>query len=78
MDSYNRLEVFRAIQVGLLCVQPYPEDRPSMSMVVLMLSSDIALPQPQQPTFLTERNHCGSDFSNIPEIYISSSIYSPR
>lgn len=48
-------EALRIIHVGLLCVQHNPEDRPSMSSVVLMLSSEIELPQPQQPGFFTER-----------------------
>ncbi|KAK1373897.1 Tyrosine-protein kinase [Heracleum sosnowskyi] len=49
MGSYDQSELFRAIHVGLLCVQPRPEDRPSMSMVVSMLSSDIELPHPKDP-----------------------------
>ncbi|KAK1381970.1 Receptor-like serine/threonine-protein kinase [Heracleum sosnowskyi] len=73
IDSCNKSELFRAIQVGLLCVQPYPEDRPSMSTVVLMLSSDNELPQPKQPTFFTERNQSLSEFSNIAEISTSAS-----
>ena len=42
--------------MGLLCVQRVPEDRPSMSSVVLMLSSDVALPPPKQPGFYIERS----------------------
>ncbi|KAL7218512.1 hypothetical protein ACSBR2_011719 [Camellia fascicularis] len=49
-------EVLRSIHVGLLCVQQSPEDRPSMSSVVLMLGSEGALPQAKQPGFFTERN----------------------
>lgn len=48
--------VLRSIHVGLLCVQQSPEDRPNMSTVVLMLTSDIALPQPKEPGFFTERD----------------------
>ncbi|OVA04103.1 Protein kinase domain [Macleaya cordata] len=49
-------EVLRCIHVGLLCVQQRPEDRPTMSSVVLMLASDTAtLPKPKQPGFSTER-----------------------
>ncbi|KAL1826247.1 hypothetical protein ACET3Z_004659 [Daucus carota] len=81
MDSYNQSEVFRTVQIGLLCVQPYPEDRPTMSMVVLMLSSDIQLPQPKQPTFFTERNQFASEFSKVSEMSSSvstSSVFTPR
>ncbi|PRQ30612.1 putative protein kinase RLK-Pelle-DLSV family [Rosa chinensis] len=56
-DSTIRLEeVLRSVHVGLLCVQQNPEDRPSMSAAVLMLSGEGALPQPQKPGFYTERN----------------------
>ncbi|KAJ9671925.1 hypothetical protein PVL29_025530 [Vitis rotundifolia] len=55
-DSYNQSEVLRALNVGLLCVQRSPDDRPCMSSVVLMLSSDSALHQPKEPGFFTERN----------------------
>ncbi|XP_074380167.1 G-type lectin S-receptor-like serine/threonine-protein kinase At4g27290 isoform X2 [Apium graveolens] len=54
-------EVFRVIQIGLLCVQEYPEDRPDMSSVVLMLSSKMALPDPQKPGFFTERKRHETD-----------------
>ncbi|KAJ0103552.1 hypothetical protein Patl1_04483 [Pistacia atlantica] len=50
--SCNLSEVTRCIHISLLCVQQHPEDRPSMSSVVLMLGSEIALPQPKQPGFL--------------------------
>lgn len=44
----------RYINVGLLCVQENSNDRPSMSSVVSMLSSEIAaLPAPKQPAFTT-------------------------
>ncbi|KAL8503572.1 hypothetical protein ACS0TY_022345 [Phlomoides rotata] len=44
--------VSRYINVGLLCVQENPNDRPNMSSVVSMLSSEIAaLPAPKQPAF---------------------------
>ncbi|KOM49474.1 hypothetical protein LR48_Vigan08g030100 [Vigna angularis] len=47
-------EVIRCIQVGLLCVQQRPEDRPDMSSVVLMLNGDKLLPNPKAPAFYTE------------------------
>ncbi|KAK9116141.1 hypothetical protein Sjap_015088 [Stephania japonica] len=40
------------IQVALLCVQEKPSDRPTMSEVIAMLSSDfVMLPTPKQPAF---------------------------
>uniref|UniRef100_A0A7N1A823 Receptor-like serine/threonine-protein kinase n=1 Tax=Kalanchoe fedtschenkoi TaxID=63787 RepID=A0A7N1A823_KALFE len=57
-DSYPASEVLRCIQVGLLCVQEHAEDRPVMSTVVVMLSSDTAsLPQPKTPGFCLRRNN---------------------
>ncbi|XP_047335985.1 G-type lectin S-receptor-like serine/threonine-protein kinase At4g27290 [Impatiens glandulifera] len=49
-------EVLRCINIGLLCVQQSPEDRPSMSSVVPMLCSDIPLAQPKKPGYFAERN----------------------
>ncbi|KAL3344054.1 hypothetical protein AABB24_023474, partial [Solanum stoloniferum] len=55
----NLCEVQRSVHVGLLCVQQCPEDRPSMSSVVLMLSSDVPLPLPKEPGFFTCRSQFG-------------------
>ncbi|KAL1822002.1 hypothetical protein ACET3Z_008780 [Daucus carota] len=54
-ESVDQSEVFRVILIGLLCVQQYPEDRPNMSSVLMMLTSNISLPHPKQPGFFTER-----------------------
>ena len=45
------VEILRCIQVGLLCVQQNPENRPNMSSVVLMLNGEKLLPKPTQPGF---------------------------
>lgn len=43
--------------MGLLCVQSNPKDRPTMSSVVFMLSTENAhLPKPKRPNFATKRN----------------------
>ncbi|GJV44863.1 G-type lectin S-receptor-like serine/threonine-protein kinase [Tanacetum coccineum] len=56
LESYNSDEVLKCIIVGLLCVQEDPDDRPNMSTVVTMLTSDIAtLPEPKQPAFLVRK-----------------------
>ncbi|KAH1247618.1 G-type lectin S-receptor-like serine/threonine-protein kinase [Glycine max] len=47
-------EVIRCVQVGLLCVQQRPQDRPNMSSVVLMLNGEKLLPKPKVPGFYTE------------------------
>lgn len=54
--SFPMAEVLRCIKVGLLCVQEHPEDRPTMSTVVLMLGSESAhLPYPKQPGFVATK-----------------------
>ncbi|KAJ4850628.1 hypothetical protein Tsubulata_020093 [Turnera subulata] len=51
-DSCIKSQVIKCIHVGLLCVQNFPDDRPEMSTVVLMLTNEGAvLPQPKQPGF---------------------------
>ncbi|GMN61957.1 hypothetical protein TIFTF001_031044 [Ficus carica] len=54
-SDHNLLEVLRCIHVGLLCVQQRAADRPSMSSVVVMLSSDChVLPYPNRPAYFME------------------------
>ncbi|XP_074272074.1 cysteine-rich receptor-like protein kinase 25 [Silene latifolia] len=52
-DAYNSEEVKRCIHLGLLCVQSETEKRPSMIKVVTYLNSNVDLPAPQQPTFVS-------------------------
>lgn len=54
-DSCTEPEVLRCIHIGLLCVQHNPEDRPTMSSVVLMLGSKIDLAEPKQPDFYMKK-----------------------
>nr|DAD44695.1 TPA_asm: hypothetical protein HUJ06_002925 [Nelumbo nucifera] len=50
--SCCRNEFLRCIHVGLLCVQESPGDRPTMSVVVSMLTNQMMpLPEPNQPGF---------------------------
>ncbi|KEH31162.1 putative protein kinase RLK-Pelle-DLSV family [Medicago truncatula] len=56
-ESFSELEVQRCIQIGLLCVQDFAVDRPSMSAVVSMLGSDSTLPTPKQPAFIFKRSN---------------------
>ncbi|XP_019194220.1 PREDICTED: G-type lectin S-receptor-like serine/threonine-protein kinase At4g27290 [Ipomoea nil] len=52
--SLSTSEVVRSIHVALLCVQQRPEDRPSMSSVIVMLNNEGVLPQARQPGFFTD------------------------
>ncbi|MBA0760364.1 hypothetical protein Gotri_023113 [Gossypium trilobum] len=51
--SKNEKEIWRCIHVGLLCVQEFAKDRPTMPTVVSMLNSEISnLNTPKQPAFI--------------------------
>ncbi|XVF79414.1 hypothetical protein PTKIN_Ptkin14bG0220700 [Pterospermum kingtungense] len=63
-DSSYHEEILRCIHIGLLCVQEFAKDRPTMSSVVLMINSEIVnLPTPKQPAF-TEREITQEDVEN--------------
>ncbi|XP_070051738.1 G-type lectin S-receptor-like serine/threonine-protein kinase At1g11330 [Nicotiana tomentosiformis] len=54
IDMQFEREILRCAHVGLLCVQEYAEDRPNVSVVLSMLTSEISdLPSPKQPAFTT-------------------------
>ncbi|KAI3971471.1 hypothetical protein MKW92_033642 [Papaver armeniacum] len=72
-------EVLKCIQVGLLCVQQLPEDRPSMSSVVFMLASEnVVLPEPKQPGFFVERSCNDASTSSNSENQVSFSVFGGR
>jgi hypothetical protein len=49
--------LLRFINIGLLCVQESPTNRPTMSDVISMISNEHApLPTPKQPAFSMGRN----------------------
>ncbi|KAM3277249.1 hypothetical protein ACQJBY_045225 [Aegilops geniculata] len=50
--SFSEKEMLKCIHIGLLCVQPNPVDRPTMSAVVMMLGSEtFTLHAPSKPSF---------------------------
>ncbi|CAN4116643.1 unnamed protein product [Withania somnifera] len=68
-DWYETGEVLRCIQIGLLCVQAYPNDRPVMSEVVFMLCNDLKLSDPGQPGFVfRSRNSSSLPYSSSASI----------
>ncbi|PKU68644.1 Receptor-like serine/threonine-protein kinase SD1-8 [Dendrobium catenatum] len=68
-NSYHEQEVLRCMQVGLLCVQEGSEDRPTMASVVLMLGSEtMTLPQPKRPGFYL------NDDSEVPDLSMSDHV----
>ncbi|RYQ93823.1 hypothetical protein Ahy_B09g100056 isoform A [Arachis hypogaea] len=51
-ESYNPNEVERCIQIGLLCVQENPDERPTMGTIASYLTNDsVEMPYPQEPAF---------------------------
>ncbi|KAJ4748422.1 Serine/threonine-protein kinase [Rhynchospora pubera] len=55
-------ELLRFVHVGLLCVQECPDDRPSMSSVFMMLSSEnLVLPAPNKPSAWRSIGECTAD-----------------
>lgn len=64
-SSVSPSEFMLCIQLGLLCVQERPEDRPTMSDVISMLGNEsMNLPVPKEPAFWTRLN--GSSSSEQP------------
>ncbi|CAA7023970.1 unnamed protein product [Microthlaspi erraticum] len=51
-DSCHQSEVGRCVQIGLLCVQHQPADRPNTLELLSMLTTKSDLPSPKQPTFV--------------------------
>ncbi|XP_044451987.1 putative receptor-like protein kinase At4g00960 [Triticum aestivum] len=52
LNGYPRSQALRCIHIGLLCVQPDPDDRPQISTVIFMLTRDtMELQPPAQPAF---------------------------
>ena len=67
-DTCIEDQFVKCINIGLLCVQYDPSDRPTMSTVIKMLDSEIAnLPTPKQPAFFIRRDQSSSTSSNRPE-----------
>ncbi|XP_019169092.1 PREDICTED: G-type lectin S-receptor-like serine/threonine-protein kinase At1g11410 [Ipomoea nil] len=62
-ESYDDQEVLRCIHVGLLCVQLYPNDRPTMSEVIFMLSNGIELSRPNRPGFVLNQGNNAAPLS---------------
>ncbi|KAG6773118.1 hypothetical protein POTOM_020372 [Populus tomentosa] len=56
-DPPSTATLLRYINIGLLCVQESPADRPTTSDVISMIVNEhVALPEPKQPAFVAGRN----------------------
>ncbi|KAL1289352.1 hypothetical protein AAHE18_20G051700 [Arachis hypogaea] len=64
-NLYTEAEIVRCIHIGLLCVQECAEDRPTMSLVILMLRSEApSMPNPKIPGFSARKNYPETDLSS--------------
>ncbi|CAF2108299.1 BnaC08g14870D [Brassica napus] len=55
-DECFEKEIAKCVQIGLLCVQELPNDRPNVSNVIWMLTTENAnLPEAKQPAFIARR-----------------------
>ncbi|KAG8080252.1 hypothetical protein GUJ93_ZPchr0007g5842 [Zizania palustris] len=71
--SFSESDVLRCINVGLLCVQGNPTDRPLMSAVVLMLGSEtVELQAPSKPTFFSRNGNGGAVSGVVPGVSTAS------
>ncbi|KAL1191674.1 G-type lectin S-receptor-like serine/threonine-protein kinase [Cardamine amara subsp. amara] len=70
-DSCHPSEVGSCVQIGLLCVQHKPADRPNTLELLSMLTTTSDLPSPKQPKFAVHtrdyRSHA-NDLINVNEV----------
>ncbi|KAF9672467.1 hypothetical protein SADUNF_Sadunf11G0044700 [Salix dunnii] len=76
LSSGSTTEMIRCIHIGLLCVQENVADRPTMALVVLMLSSSsIALQIPSQPAFfMSNQSDMSSSLGHNSRVTDQSSL----
>ncbi|CAL5402893.1 unnamed protein product [Camellia sinensis] len=77
-DSCCLSEVLRSIHVGLLCVQQHPEDRPTMSSLVMMLGSEGELQWPKQPGFSIESDGSSNKYAPCSVNELTITTMQPR
>ena len=67
-DTCIANQFVKCLNIGLLCVQANPSDRPTMSIVIKMLDGETAnLPTPKRPAFFIGRDQSSSTSSNKPK-----------
>ncbi|XP_051125192.1 G-type lectin S-receptor-like serine/threonine-protein kinase At4g27290 [Andrographis paniculata] len=74
-ESVVMNEAIRFIHVGLLCAQHKGDERPTMPQVVGMLENEsIALPEPQEPGFFTQRSAAGNAGAGLAAGWTQGSV----
>ncbi|KAJ1376484.1 Serine-threonine/tyrosine-protein kinase, catalytic domain [Sesbania bispinosa] len=78
VESYSPKEVERCMQIGLLCVQENPDDRPTMGTVVSYLHNpSVEMPFPLEPAFFMHgrtRRHESYSSGHTTNHSLSSSV----
>ncbi|KAL9298097.1 hypothetical protein ACSQ67_023993 [Phaseolus vulgaris] len=65
-EVFDHEEVQRCIHIGLLCVEHYANDRPTMSNIILMLTSKSEIVSlPQRPAFYVQRYMYPENLSSL-------------
>jgi len=79
-DSSHPSEVGRCVQIGLLCVQHEPADRPNTLELLSMLTTTSDLPLPKKPTFVvhTRKDESPSNDSMITVNEMTESVIHGR
>ncbi|WVZ66220.1 hypothetical protein U9M48_015477 [Paspalum notatum var. saurae] len=71
LDEFAVRQALRCIHIGLLCVQPEPENRPDISAVVFMLNREsMELQPPEQPAFFFGRESTSASQSDGQRSYV--------
>ncbi|KAK4713234.1 hypothetical protein R3W88_019141 [Solanum pinnatisectum] len=73
LESCNRSEAIKCINIALLCVQEDPNHRPNMSDVIVMLGGEgTNLPTPNRPAFVIRAHASSTSSSSSDKKYIVS------
>ncbi|XP_051215524.1 cysteine-rich receptor-like protein kinase 6 [Lolium perenne] len=68
LDEYARSQALRCIHIGLMCLQPDPDDRPLILSVIFMLTRDnMEIQAPAQPAFFFRRESLLASLSSYDQ-----------
>lgn len=81
IESCMITQILQCMNIGLLCVQPDPADRPTISTVLVLLEKEsVPLPKPKQPALSAGRviqfDHIPIANPSVNDLTVSS--LSPR
>ncbi|KDP26625.1 hypothetical protein JCGZ_17783 [Jatropha curcas] len=73
-NSNIKNDVYRVVQIGLLCTQEMPSLRPTMAKTLQMLTTEDNLPAPSNPPFIDERTMELNDTCEDPWYPLNSGL----